>query len=104
MKLGKGMPFVVLSVTIGMLSVSGVANPSTGDQPIRATPELISQRYCYGDAEVFSIWLKLRVRYTNRTDKILILDKEIGKAWNGVTVARNVEDLAAGKYEYNPNI
>ncbi len=76
----------------------------TDDQPLRAVPELISQRYCFGDAEVFSVWLKLRMKYTNRTDKTLILDKEIGKAWYGVTLARNVEDLAAGKYESNPNI
>ena len=40
----------------------------------------------------------------NRTDKTLILDREIGKAWYSEKVARNLEDLAAAKYEYNPNI
>lgn len=73
-------------------------------QQLKVVPEIVSQRYCFGDAEVFSVWLKLHVKYTNRTDKTLILDKEVGKVWYQVTVARNVEDMAAGKYEYNPNI
>jgi hypothetical protein len=104
-KLAMGVTlFGVLSLAIGGLSVPTVATPVTPDQPISAIPELIGQRYCYGDAELFSVWLKLRMRYKNRTDKTLILDKEIGKAWYGVTVARNAEDLASGKYEYNPNI
>ncbi|HEV3375482.1 MAG TPA: hypothetical protein VG051_07230 [Candidatus Acidoferrum sp.] len=88
-----------------MLSIAyATATAGTDDRPLGAVTELISQRYCFGDAEVFSILLRLHVKYTNRTDKTLILDKEIGKAWYEVTVARNVKDLAAGKYEYNPNI
>lgn len=67
-------------------------------------PELIGTRYCYGDAEVFSVWLKLRMKYVNRSDRTVILDKQIGKAWYGIKVARTLEDLSAGRYEYNPNI
>ena len=48
------------------------------DQPLRAVPEVIGMRYCYGDAEVFSVWLKLRVKYVNRTDKTVILSRELG--------------------------
>lgn len=44
------------------------------------------------------------MKYTNHTNQKLILDKGIGKAWYGVKVARNLEDLSAGRYEYNPNI
>src|SRR4029077_17302671 len=78
--------------------------PTRDDQPLGAVPEVVGTRYCYGDAEVFSVWLKLRVKYVNRTDKTLILGREIGKAWYSEKVARNLEDLAAGKYEHNPNI
>jgi len=78
--------------------------PTRDDQPLGAVPEVVGTRYCYGDAEVFSVWLKLRVKYVNRTDKTLSLDREIGKAWYSEKVARNLEDLAAGKYEHNPNI
>jgi hypothetical protein len=80
-----------------------VPQPAQDDQSIKAIPELIGARYCYGDAEVYSVGLKLRMKYVNRTHKTLILDKEIGKAWYGEKVARNLDDLAAGKYEYNPN-
>lgn len=87
-----------------MLVVSAVVSSATDKQPLQATAERISQRFCYGDAETFVLQLKLRLRLVNRTANKLILDKEIGKAWYGVIVARNQEDLAAGKYESNPNI
>lgn len=74
------------------------------DQPLKAVPEVVGTRYCNGDAEVFSVWLKLRVKFVNRSKRAVILDKEIGKAWYREKVARTLEDLHAGKYEYNPNI
>jgi hypothetical protein len=73
-------------------------------ESIAATPEIISQEYCPGDQDLYSIALTLRVTFRNNSGKALILDKKIGQAWYGVTVARNKEDLAAGKYEYHPNI
>jgi hypothetical protein len=97
-----------LASTSGLLSVISIlyatATASTDDQPLTAVPALVSQRYCAGDAETFSVWLRMRMTYSNRTDRTVILDKEIGKAWYGVIVARNLEDLNSGKYEYNPNI
>jgi hypothetical protein len=80
-----------------------VPQPAQDDQSIKAIPELIGTRYCFGDAEVYSVMLKLRMKYVNRTHKTLILDKEIGKAWYEENVARSLDELAAGKYEYNPN-
>jgi len=74
------------------------------EQMLKVVPRLTSQRYCYADAETFSVLLKLRVRYVNETDKELILDKKIGEAWYSVMISRTTDDLAAGKYEYNPNI
>lgn len=87
-----------------MFRVLGVPRAAKDDLSLKAIPELVGTRYCYGDAEVYSIWLRLRVKYVNGTHRTLILDKEIGKAWYGEKVARNLYDLAAGKYEYNPNI
>jgi hypothetical protein len=77
-------------------------NPPTKE--LEAVPEVVGMRYCYGDADLFSVWLKLRVQYVNRTTETLILDREIGKLYYQVKVARNLEDLAARRYEYNPNI
>jgi hypothetical protein len=98
-------PVRFLSSISGFFAVASLCLATTAHEPpVKAVPELISQRYCSGDAEVFSVWLRLRMTYTNQTDETLILDKEIGKVWYGVKVARTLEDLNAGKYEYNPNI
>jgi hypothetical protein len=95
---------LLLLSAMPMLHALGVPQSAKDDQSIKAIPELVGTRYCYGDAEVYSVWLKLRMKYVNRTRKTLILDKEIGKAWYGEKVARNLDELAAGKYEYNPNM
>src|SRR5215813_6509616 len=98
-------PRLMFLLAIAPLLLTVAANrPTTQDQPLKAVPELIGTRYCYGDAEVFSVWLKLRVKYINQSERAVILDKEIGKAWYGEKVARTLDDLSAGKYEYNPNI
>ena len=97
---------VALLVVSAIPKLGALERPQSGkgDQSITAIPELVETRYCRGDDEVYSVWLKLRMKYVNRTNKTLILDKEIGKAWYRAKVARNLGDLAAGKYEYNPNI
>jgi len=95
---------MLLLVITPLLMAVATRLPATQEQPLKAVPELIGTRYCYGDAEVFSVWLKLRVKYVNQSERTVILDKEIGKAWYGIRVARTLEDLSAGKYEYNPNI
>ncbi len=95
---------LLLLSAVPMLRARGVAQSGKEDQYIEAIPELVGTRYCYGDSEVYSVLLKLRMKYVNRTQKTLILDKEIGKAWYGLKVARSLDELAAGKYEYNPNI
>jgi len=96
-------PLLLLAI-LPLLLTAAVNTPTKDDQPLRAVPEFVGTRYCYGDAEVYSVWLKLRVRFVNRTDRTLILERAIGKAWYGVKVARNLQRLAAGDYEYNPNI
>jgi hypothetical protein len=96
--------FICLLASAPLLVVVAANRPATQDQPVRAVTELVGTRYCYSDAEVFSVWLKLRVTYINQSEKTLILDKEIGKAWYSEKVARTFKDLSAGKYEYNPNI
>ena len=101
--LGRAAVLFLLSA-MPMLGALGVPESAKNDQPLKAIPEIVGTRYCYGDAEVYSVWLKLRVKYVNQTRKTLILDREIGKAWYGEKVARNLDALAAGKYEYNPNI
>lgn len=95
---------LLLLVVVPTLLAPAANKPEHDEPPVSAKLVLVGTQYCYGDSEVYSVWLKLRVEYTNRTAKTLILDKRIGKAWFGVEVARNLEELAAGKYEYSPNI
>src|SRR5215467_6985272 len=96
---------IVALIAVHLLLMTLRASPQEAqDQPLSAVPELVGTRYCYGDAEVFSVLLKLRVKYTNRGQRAVILEKEIGKAWYSVKVSRTLEDLHVGNYEYNPNI
>jgi len=96
---------LMLLFAVAPLLTALAANlPKTQHQPLEAVPELIGMRYCYGDVETFSIRLRLRVKYINRSATPVILDREIGKRWYGEKVARNLKDLAAGNYEYNPNV
>jgi hypothetical protein len=99
------LAFVLLLLGgISVLRAVDIPVQLNAEQGLKAVPVLINERYCYGDAEVFAVWLKLSVKYTNHANQKLILDKGIGKAWYGVKVARNFEDLSAGRYEYSPNI
>jgi hypothetical protein len=98
------LAFLLLLGSNPVLRAVAISHQSNVERGLKAVPMLINERYCYGDAEVFSVWLTLRVKYTNHTDQKLILDRGIGQAWYGVKVARNLEDLLAGRYEYNPNI
>ena len=102
--LASALVSLLLLGIVPMLHALGIPHATKDDQSLKAIPELVGTRYCYGDAEVYSVWLKLRLKYVNRTHKTLILDREIGKAWYSEKIARNLDDLAAGKYEYNPNI
>jgi hypothetical protein len=95
---------LLMMSAIPILPAIGVPQAAKDDQSVKAMPELLGTRYCYGDAETYSVWLKLRVRYVNRAEKTVILDKEIGKAYYREKVAKNLEDLTAGKYESNPVI
>jgi hypothetical protein len=79
------------------------APPGSGsaidEQRLIAMPELISQEYCPADSALLSVGIMLRVKYKNRSGKVLIVDKQIGKNYDRVIVARNKEDLVAGTFE-----
>jgi hypothetical protein len=66
------------------------------------TAVLLDQSYSEGDADLFRVDLKLRLRFENRTDQRLILDKGVGTLYYRIGVARTKEELAAGKFESHP--
>ena len=76
-------------------------------RPLIAKPNVMAQGFCYADpsdSEIFFLWIKLRIDYKNTTNKTVIIDKKIGTFWYWETVAQNVNDLVATKYEYEPQI
>ncbi len=91
-----------LLIATGLLSLT-VASFSPPDQgrPL-ATAEIISQRYCPADDKVFKVVFALRLKFENRTDKVLILDKQIGKFVDEQIIAKSMENLALRDYEAEP--
>jgi hypothetical protein len=53
---------LILLSGMPMLRALGVPHSAKEGQSIKAIPELVVTRYCYGDAEVYSVWLKLRMK------------------------------------------
>jgi hypothetical protein len=108
-----GKTIVLSCACAGFLGLFGLANAALcsalaqsrkpPSQSVAAILQLLSQQYCYADAETYSVLFHLRVHYINKTSETLILDKAIGDAFFGEMVARSVDDLANGDYEYNPN-
>ena len=96
-----GICLVVLALVV-CGSPNAQESASVDNQPLKALPEIVGQQYCSDYADVVSVGIKLRVRYENRSTETLILDKWIGRAWYRDGVARDLSDLADGKYEYHP--
>jgi hypothetical protein len=66
---------LILLGSIPVLCAVAVPDQSNAEQGLKAVPVLVNERYCYGDAEVFVVWLKLSVKYTNRTSSTKELEK-----------------------------
>ena len=67
-----------------------------------AIAEVISQKYCSLDDALFRIDITLHLRFENRTDKVLILDKQFGKFPSRRIIAKSRESLALRDYEVDP--
>jgi hypothetical protein len=102
----ESMPFHLritsLLVATGMLSLPvGLFSPPDHGRLI-ATAEIINQKYCPVEDELFKVILTLRLKYENRTDKMLILDKQIGKFPDERIIAKSRKSLALRDYEDDP--
>jgi len=91
------------SATLGTLSTPADAEKSD-EQSLKVNLKVITRKYCRGEADVGVIWLNLRLQVINRTDRKLIVQKNIGRAWHRTIVAVDEEGLAEGTYEYDPEI
>lgn len=93
-----------MRVIATILVTSGALCPEANQEPLRVATVLVGQSYCYGDVDLYRVDLKLRLRFENRTDQKLILDKEIGNFYYRVGVARTKAELAIGNFESHPII
>jgi hypothetical protein len=93
---------VSLLVATSALSLPVGSFSSTGQERLIATAEVISQKYCSLDDALFSVDITLHLRFENRTDKVLILDKQFGKFPSRRIIAKSRESLALRDYEDDP--
>ena len=99
------LDFCITSLLIAagtlILPVASFSPPNQGR--LIATAEIVSQKYCpVEDDKVFSAVFTLRLKFENRTDKVLILDKQIGEFPNKQIIAKSMESLALRDYEADP--
>jgi hypothetical protein len=104
MRLHAAERFSLLLPLAFLLAQPAIVNPTGDEQSLEVNPKVISQRFCRGESGVGAIWLNLRLQVINGTDKKLIVQKNIGRAWYRTIVARDKEALAKGVYESDPEI
>ena len=92
---------LLIAASLLSLPVASFSPPNQGR--LIATAGIISQKYCsVVDDKMFSAVFTLRLKFENRSDKVLILDKQIGKFPDKQIVAKSVESLALRDYEADP--
>jgi hypothetical protein len=92
-----------LLIAIAMLSLAIESLSSPDQGRLIATADIVSRKYCSAvAAELFTVVFTFRVKFENRTDKVLILDKRIGKFPDEQIVAKNRESLALRDFESEP--
>lgn len=62
---------------------------------------LEEQRYCENQADLFTVYLKLKLGVTNLSDKPVIISKSLSPV-ERVRVAVSLEEAESGKFVYNP--
>jgi hypothetical protein len=89
-------------ITIGTFGLAIEAFSSHGENGLIPNAEVISQKYCSIDNELFRVDITLRLKFANHTYRTLILDKQFGKFPSRTIIAKNSESLANRDYEYDP--
>ena len=97
--------FSLLLLLTFLLTPPAIVRPISDEQSLKVNLKVITQKYCRrGGADVGAIWLNLRLQVINRTDRKLIVLKNIGRAWYRTIVAADEKALAEGTYESDPEI
>jgi hypothetical protein len=91
--------FWLLATLLGGLLLPASSESTDDSQPLKATIQVVSQKYCQKD-KGYTIIQNLRVHVANRTsEKIIVKRSGVYEPY----VARDLESLSKGVYEYHPN-
>jgi hypothetical protein len=92
---------VALSVEKESVAIDGtntLDDDVTDNPSLALTTSLISKRFCFGDGEVSTMQMKLRLRYKNTSRQPIILYKGSDLV-PSLTVSRNLNDALSDKHE-----
>jgi hypothetical protein len=92
---------LILAGIVALFIFPSFASPAEITQPLRGTIQIVHEKYCK-EGSGYAFILKVRVRLTNTTNKKLIV--ATGLFYYGFAVARDLEPLSKGIYEYHPHI
>src|ERR1700689_5100688 len=95
--------FVAVAFGIFARPLSGT--PADTDQRLKATIEIESMKTClHAGTRTYRFSGKVRVRITDISPRYLIFSRDINVLDFQETIARDEKSLAAGVFEYRPNI
>ena len=97
----------VILLAVGSLTFVGEARAQLGVAPtvnwnqdgaVKAEARTVGQRYCAGDADLFTVALNFRIRVTNNSKSPIYLRSDMAQAF--VRVASDLEAARRGTYMY----
>src|SRR5258708_35350836 len=93
---------LVSALLMTALAAALSGRPTEEAQPLRATAEIVGQKYCSdSDGKTYSIEFKLNLHFVNQSNRKIIVQKSWGpRIYDGV-IAADAVDFRAERYESN---
>src|ERR1041385_7241547 len=99
--------FIIIAFSVAVASAqqtpaaAAAADRVPLEQRLAVVADITGQTYCHVDPDSFSVKLAIKLRFTNLSDRPLILARMI-KDPPSVRVAKSTRDVQNGNFEYNP--
>lgn len=77
-------------------------SPPPQDRDLSVKAEIITQNYCHVDNETFSVQMDIKLRFTNVSDRPVVLARRI-ESPPIVRAAKTMRDAVNGNFEYEPH-
>jgi hypothetical protein len=92
-----------LAPPIGGRHIEQVEKLKGGESRLRVDGKVREQSFCGGGPKLFSVTMKVGLRFTNLSKRPLILARNV-QGPIAIRVAKDPEALRAGRFEYNPSL